>query len=171
MPILPPLPCSERRQMHQIIQTTHDKQHACRVMAILLCYEGCTLKKIHQLTGAARSTLGRWLNWYHKGGLEALRSQRPGRPPALPSGHIIQVLQVLIQFSPQDLGYQRSRWSTELFAIEVNRLLGLNMAASTLRRWLPRKGIIWRRVAPTLRIKDPDYEFKVKQVKQSLADC
>lgn len=171
MPILPSLPRPERRRMHKIIQTTRDKQHARRVMAILLRYEGCTLKKIHKLTGAARSTLGRWLNWYHEGGLEALRSQRPGRPPSLPIRHIIRVLQVLIQFSPQDLGYQRSRWSTELFAIEINRLLGLNIAASTLRRWLPREGIVWRRVAPTLRIKDPDYDIKVEQVKQALAGC
>lgn len=125
-------------------------------------------RKIHKLTGAARSTLGRWLNWYNEGGIEALRSQRPRQPPTLPIKQIIQLLQVLIQFSPQDLGYQRSRWSTELFAIEVNRLLGLNIAASTLRRWLPREGIVWRRVAPTLRIKDPDYELKVEQVKQAL---
>ncbi|MCC4264663.1 IS630 family transposase, partial [Oceanimonas baumannii] len=59
MTILPSLPRSERCRMHKIIQTTRDKQHARRVMAILLRYEGYTLKKIHQLTGAARSTLGR----------------------------------------------------------------------------------------------------------------
>lgn len=169
MPILPPLPRPERRRMHKIIQTTPDKQHARRVMAVLLRHERYTLEKIQELTGAARSTLGRWLNWYQDGGLDALRSLPAGRPPALPTRQIIMLLQMLIQMSPQDLGYQRSRWSTELFAIEINRLLGLNIAASTLRRWLPREGIVWRRVAPTLRIKDPDYDSKVAQIREALA--
>ena len=65
-----------------------------------------------------------------------------------------------MQFSPQDFGYQRSRWCTELLAIKINRLTGLNVAASTLRRWLPRMGIVWRRPVPTLRIKDPAYRKK-----------
>lgn len=75
------------------------------------------------------------------------RCRQAGHPRFLSVPKIIMLLQMLIQMSPQDLGYQRSRWSTELFAIEINRLLGLDIAASTLRRWLPREGIVWRRVA------------------------
>ena len=76
-----------------------------------------------------------------------------------------------IQISPQDIGYQRSRWSTELMAIEINRIMGLNVHASTIRRWLPRMGIVWRRAAPTLHIRDPDRDAKLARIKQALERC
>ncbi|MFM7852381.1 MAG: winged helix-turn-helix domain-containing protein, partial [Flammeovirgaceae bacterium] len=84
---------------------------------------------------------------------------------------IVTLLVLLMQFSPQDFGYQRSRWCTELLAIKINRLMGLNMAASTLRRWLPRMGIVWRRPVPTLRIKDPAYQEKMANIDAALARC
>ncbi|PKQ72362.1 hypothetical protein CJP16_21515 [Aeromonas sobria] len=40
MPILPPLPRSQRRRIHKIIHATRDKGHARRLMAILLLHEG-----------------------------------------------------------------------------------------------------------------------------------
>ena len=61
MPILPPLPRPQRRRIHKIIHATRDKGHARRLMAILLLHEGRTITDVHHLTGAARSTIGRWL--------------------------------------------------------------------------------------------------------------
>ncbi|HHQ4590612.1 TPA: IS630 family transposase, partial [Aeromonas veronii] len=40
MPILPPLPRPQRRRIHKIIHATRDKEHARRLMAILLLHEG-----------------------------------------------------------------------------------------------------------------------------------
>ena len=147
MPILPPLPRPQRRRIHKIIHATRDKGHARRLMAILLLHEGRTITDVHHLTGAARSTIGRWLRWYRDEGIDALEALPAGRAPVLPIAKIVTLLVLLMQFSPQDFGYQRSRWCTELLAIKINQLTGLNVAASTLRRWLPRMGIVWRRPA------------------------
>ena len=100
---------------------------------------------------ARPSVVGFW--WYRDEGIDALEALPAGRAPVLPIAKIVTLLVLLMQFSPQDFGYQRSRWCTELLAIKINRLTGLNVAASTLRRWLPRMGIVWRRPVPTLRIK------------------
>jgi transposase len=140
-------------------------------MAILLLHEGRTITDVHHLTGAARSTIGRWLRWYRDEGVGALEALPAGRAPVLPVAKIVTLLVLLMQFSPQDFGYQRSRWCTELLAIKINRLTGLNMAASTLRRWLPRMGIVWRRPVPTLRIKDPAYQEKMADIDAALARC
>ncbi len=78
---------------------------------------------------------------------------------------------LLMQFSPQDSGYQRSRLCTEPLAIKINRLAGLNMAAYTLGRWLPRMGIVWRRPMPTLRIKDPAYQATMANIEAALIRC
>ena len=47
---------------------------ARRLMAILLLHEGRTVCDVHLATGAARSTIGRWLGWYQDSGLEGLKS-------------------------------------------------------------------------------------------------
>ncbi|MGL1088834.1 IS630 family transposase, partial [Vibrio vulnificus] len=49
---------------------------------------------------------------------------------------IAAVLTVLLVLNPHNLGYQHLRWSAELMAIEVNRIFGLNVHLSTIRRWL-----------------------------------
>ncbi|WP_223932378.1 winged helix-turn-helix domain-containing protein, partial [Aeromonas caviae] len=94
-----------------------------------------------------------------------------GRKPVLPFAHISGLLQLLIQLSPQELGYQRSRWSTELMALELKRSWRLTLHASTIRRWLPRLGIVWRRAAPTLHIRDPHKERKMAAINEALGRC
>ena len=84
MPILPPLPRPQRRRIHKIIHATRDKGHARRLMAILLLHEGRTITDVHHLTGAARSTIGRWLRWYRDEGVGALEALPAGRAPILP---------------------------------------------------------------------------------------
>jgi hypothetical protein len=82
--------------------------------------EGRTITDVPQLTGAARSTIGRWLLWYRDEGVDALETLPAGRTPVLPVAKIVTLLVLLMQFSPQDFGYQRSRWCTELLAIKIN---------------------------------------------------
>ncbi len=79
MPILPPLPRPQRRRIHKIIHATRDKGHARRLMAILLLHEGCTITDVHHITGAAHSTIGRWLRWYRDEGVGALEALPAGR--------------------------------------------------------------------------------------------
>jgi cell division inhibitor SulA len=43
--------------------------------------------------------------------------------------------------------------------------------ASTIRRWLPAAGLVWRRAAPTLRIRDPHKEEKMAAIHEALAKC
>ncbi|TEY70125.1 helix-turn-helix domain-containing protein, partial [Aeromonas veronii] len=81
MPILPPLPRPQRRRIHKFIHATRDKGHARRLMAILLLHEGRTITDVHHLTGAARSTIGRWLRWYRDEGVGALEALPAGRAP------------------------------------------------------------------------------------------
>ncbi|MNQ76341.1 hypothetical protein D3C85_911760 [compost metagenome] len=133
MPIMPPLPRPQRRHIHKIIHATRDKGHARRLML----HEGRSIADVHHLFVAARSTIGRWLRWYRDEGIDALEALPAGGAPALPIAKLVSLLVLLMQFSPQDVGYQHSRWCTELLAIKINKLMGLNVAASTLRRWLP----------------------------------
>lgn len=108
----------------------------------------------------ARSSVGRWINWFILYGIEGLHSLSAGRSRRRPFEAICALLRELMKLTHGDFGYQRSRWSTELLTIKINELTGCRIHAGTLRRKLPAAGIVWRRAAPTLRIRDPYKEEK-----------
>lgn len=162
---------AERRRIAKKMHKTKDKDHCRRLNAILLLSQGHSVTTVSKLLAAARSSIGRWVNWYTDCGIEGLESSTRGRTATLPFLQIAAVLTTLLTLNPQSLGYQRSRWSSELMAIEINRIFELNVHSSTIRRWLPKLGIVWRRAAPTLHIKDPDKEAKLARIKQALEQC
>ncbi len=124
---------------------------------------------VHQLTAAARSSIQRWLGWYQECGITGLESKQHGRFCSLPYQQIRLILELLIQFSPEDFGYQRSRWSSELFASLIQRMCPeLKIASSTIRRWLPKIGIVWRRAAPIFHIRDPHRDEKIALINNAL---
>ncbi|HHX7465777.1 TPA: IS630-like element ISEc33 family transposase, partial [Klebsiella pneumoniae] len=94
-----------------------------------------------------------------------------GRSRRWPFEHICTLLRELIKHSPGDFGYQRSRWSTELLAIKINEITGCQLHAATVRRWLPSAGLVWRRAAPTLRIRDPHKDEKMAVIHKALDEC
>ncbi|WP_256221696.1 IS630 family transposase [Salmonella enterica] len=169
MPIIAPIPRDERRLMRKEAQQTHDKNHARRLIAMLMLHQGMTVTDVARLLCAARSSVGRWINWFTLHGVEGLKSLRPGRAPRWPVADILQLLPLLVQRSPKDFGWLRSRWSTELLALVINRLFDVTLHRSTLHRYLRQADMVWRRAAPTLKIKDPHYEEKRLVIDQALA--
>lgn len=169
MTIIAAIPDEERQLMRKEAQQTHDKNHARRLIAMLMLHQGMTVTDVARLLCAARSSVGRWINWFTLHGVEGLKSLRPGRAPRWPVADILQLLPLLVQRSPKDFGWLRSRWSTELLALVINRLFDVTLHRSTLHRYLRQADMVWRRAAPTLKIKDPHYEEKRLVIDQALA--
>lgn len=169
MPIIAAIPDEERQLMRKEAQQTHDKNHARRLIAMLMLHQGMTVTDVARLLCAARSSVGRWINWFTLHGVEGLKSLRPGRAPRWPVADILQLLPLLVQRSLKDFGWLRSRWSTELLALVINRLFDVTLHRSTLHRYLRQADMVWRRAAPTLKIKDPHYEEKRLVIDQALA--
>lgn len=169
MPIIAAIPDEERQLMRKEAQQTHDKNHARRLIAMLMLHQGMTVTDVARLLCAARSSVGRWINWFTLHGVEGLKSLRPGRAPRWPVADILQLLPLLVQRSPKDFGWLRSRWSTELLALVINRLFDVTLHRSTLHRYLRQADMVWRRAVPTLKIKDPHYEEKRLVIDQALA--
>ncbi|HAB3224344.1 TPA_asm: IS630 family transposase [Salmonella enterica subsp. enterica serovar Enteritidis] len=169
MPIIAAIPDEERQLMRKEAQQTYDKNHARRLIAMLMLHQGMTVTAVARLLCAARSSVGRWINWFTLHGVEGLKSLRPGRAPRWPVADILQLLPLLVQRSPKDFGWLRSRWSTELLVLVINRLFDVTLHRSTLHRYLRQADMVWRRAAPTLKIKDPHYEEKRLVIDQALA--
>ncbi|PRD16947.1 IS630 family transposase [Pantoea coffeiphila] len=171
MPIIAPIPRSERRLMQKTIHKTPDKNHARRLIAMLMLHRGECVSHVARTLCCARSSVGRWINWFTLYGVEGLKSLPPGRGRRWPFEQICALLKRLVERSPGDFGYQRSRWSTELLAIKINQITGSDLHPSTVRRWLPAVGLVWRRAAPTLRIRDPNRAEKMAAINAALSRC
>lgn len=171
MPIIAPIPRSERRLMQKAIHQTRDKNHARRLTAMLMLHQGDRVSDVARTLCCARSSVGCCINWFMLSGVEGLKSLPAGRARRWPFEHICTLLRELIKRSPGDFGYQRSRWSTELLAIKIKEITGCQLHAGTVRRWLPTAGLVWRRATPTLRIHDPHKEEKMAAISTALTKC
>ncbi|KGP41757.1 DDE endonuclease [Morganella morganii] len=171
MAIIALIPRNERRLIQKIVQQTRDKNHACRLTAMLMLHRGYTVTEVSRILCCTRSSVGRWINWFTLYGIEGLHSLSAGRSRRWPFEAICALLRELIKLTPRDFGYQRLRWNTELLAIKINELIGYSIHAGTLRRWLPAAGIVCRRAAPTLRIRDPHKKEKTAAINEALGQC
>ena len=115
-------------------------------------------------------TVDRWSTWYEVGGVDGLKTKGVGRPRRQPKSLICGVLKILLDYTPRTFGYQRSRWSSELFSLLLNKLCKVKVHSSTIRKWLPEIGIVWRRAAPTLYIQDPEKDTKLAAIREALAN-
>ena len=171
MPSIAPIPRDERRLMQKAIHKTRDKNYARRLTAMLMLHRGDSVSSVARTLCCARSSIGHWINWFTLSGAEGLQSLPSGRSRRLPFEHIFTLLRELIKHTPGDFGYQLPRWSTELLALKINEITGCTLHAGTVRRWLPLAGLVWRRAAPTLRIRDPHKDEKMAAIHKALSEC
>ncbi len=109
MPIIAVTPDEERQLMRKETQQTHDKNHVRQLVAMLMLHQGMTVTDVARLLCAARSSVGKWINWFTLHGAEGLKSLRPGRALHWPVADILHILLLLVQRSPKDFGWLRSR--------------------------------------------------------------
>ena len=74
-----------------------------------------------ELIAAARSSIYRWLGWFEIDDVNGLRSLSLGPPVTTVTEEVIELLQDLMESTPREHGYLRTRWSSELLAKEIHR--------------------------------------------------
>jgi hypothetical protein len=84
---------------------------------VLLVLQGKTRVEVAATLQAVRSSVNHLFSWYGVSGLDGLKCQRTEWPQQIPEAFKISVLKLLIKHRPKNIGYQRSRWITELLNI------------------------------------------------------
>ncbi|HHY7358298.1 TPA: helix-turn-helix domain-containing protein, partial [Escherichia coli] len=102
MPIIAPIPRTQRRLMQETIHKTKDKNHARRLTAMLMLHRGDTVSYVARTLCCARSSIGRWINWFTLSCVEGLKSLPSGRGRRWPFEHICALLRELVKHSPGD---------------------------------------------------------------------
>jgi len=75
----------------------------------------------------------------------------------------------VLQYSPRDFGFLRSRWCCGVVALLLVEVHHLQVSPETVRRWLHREQLVWRRPRPVVGPSDPERAVKLRALRQLLA--
>ena len=162
---------AQGRRLERQVHKSRDALLVRRILAVLYLADGQSVSAVARRLAAARSSVGRWRALWQSYGEAGLAPCRGGRPVRTMTAPVLTALRKLVDTSPRQLGYLRSRWSTELLAQAVNQRLDTAIHASTVRRWLLRLGFGYRRACPTLHKRDPHKDKKLAAINRALRRC
>ena len=160
-----------RRRLERVVHKSRDKDYARRALALLHLWEseGNVAEAAHRVR-AARSSVYRWESSYETYGEEGIRPQSRGRVDWKATDEVLSVLETIVGEDPGELGYLRSRWSSELLALELAQRSGVVVHATTVRRWLRRLQYGYRRARPTLHRRDPRKAERLQAIEAALCE-
>lgn len=113
---------AETRRLKKVVHKTRDKDLCRQANVVLLVLKGETKSQVARVLQAGRSSVNRWVNWYEVAWVDGLKTKGVGWLVSQPKAFICSVLKLLLKYVARTLGYQRSRWSCELFALLLYKL-------------------------------------------------
>jgi transposase len=79
------------------------------------------------------------------------------------------VAEWVLKYSPRDFGFIRSRWCCQVMVLVLLETYELRVSQETVRRWLHKEQVVWRRPRPIVGPCDPQREAKLQALRQLLA--
>jgi transposase len=168
---IPKLKRPVRRRLQKIAQFSREADYQRRAQAILLLHAGYTRTEVSEILCASRTSIRKWVKFFNKFGESGLVPEQKGRQAYTVNKVICSRLLELVQEQPKEFGWFASRWSSELLARQINEELNTAIHSSTIRRLLPKLGVMWNRASPTLCIQDREKDWKMKEINNALASA
>ena len=143
---------AQRRRIERRLRKTRDQIEATRCRILLLLDADHSVKTIVERIACARATVYRTVYRFEELGEAGLIDQRfqPGARKVTPD--LMNYLLSLLELSPRSLGWQRSTWTLELMARQVEERMKVRLSASHIRNLLLWLGCRRGRPRPGLRI-------------------
>lgn len=105
-----------------MVQKSRDSEYVRRCAGVLTLYEtGNNVSETARRCHAGRAAVRTWRRLYETAGEAGLQPRVRGREDWKATASILQQLDDLVGTEPVDLGYLRSRWSSESLALELRR--------------------------------------------------
>ena len=137
----------ERQRLKKIVQRGRERDHARHAEAMLALWEpGGNVSETARRCHASRNSVRLWEARFEAHGEAGLVPRSRGREAWKASAQALEKLADLVRNEPLQHGDVRSRWSSELLAVELARGGVVEVHATTVRRWLSRLQIVYRRV-------------------------
>ena len=152
MNIAPELYRAQRRRIERRIRKTRDHIEATRCRILLLLDAGHSVKTVVERIECARATVYRTVYRFEELGEAGLIDQRFHPEARKVTPELMNYLLSLLELSPRSLGWQRSTWTLELMARQVEERMKVRLSASHIRNLLLWLGCRRGRPRPGLRI-------------------
>lgn len=160
-----------RRRLMRVSQRHSDGNYRRRAMAMLQLYDGHALSHVARMLRASRTSILTWRARYQQFGEAGLVPERRGRKEETVSEAVCAKVLALVEERTSKYGYLRSRWTSQMLAEQIQEQLSVEIHASTIRRLLPKLGVVWNRARPTLHIRDPKKAARMKAIDKALASA
>ena len=146
-----------------------DPEVRFRSHILLLLADGHTWATVCALLFCSSRTIDRWVKRFRDEGIEAVAGHKSGRPFRLTADWIAVAVEWVTKRTPRDFGFLRSRWCCEAVAILMLELHQVQVSRETVRRWLQRGQLVYRRPRPVVGPVDPDRQAKLDALRALLA--
>ena len=134
-----------RRALSRRAQKTRDADLCKRYLIVVLLAEGQTSVAIEQHLKVARAHVSRTAWKYFAEGDAGLQDRREENGNRKVDENFLEELQHLLTLAPTDCGWERSSWSRELLAREMDKRTGVRVSRSTVGICLKILGARWGR--------------------------
>ncbi len=133
------------------MQNTRDARLRLRLNIVLLYAEGRGTRAIAATLGCSTSTAIRTAHRFLADGEAGLVDRRCDNGERKVDDDSLAALVELVGTTPQDHGWERSTWSTELLSLTLGERTGTAFSPSTVRRMLHALGARWGSPRPVVR--------------------
>src|SRR5262249_13894889 len=142
------LTTKQHDELLTIYRKDPDPELRFRAHIILLLGAGHAWDTIEGVLFCSSRTVDRWLKRFRAEGVAGLTGRKRGRPFRLGLGWLAVLVAGVPTKPPGDLGFLRSRWSCALLALLLREGEGAPASRETVRRWLHRGQLVYRRPRP-----------------------
>ena len=117
-------------------------------LRLIACWDR---KRDHKIRGIARdlemaySTVRDWLVRMHGQGLKGRFNRKPKGWRSGFQPRILRAVRGWVKRSPQKHGFESGSWQLDMIIEMIRREFGTDVKTRTLRRWLRRIGLSWRK--------------------------
>jgi putative transposase len=157
---------SQKRKLRSIIRRSRCSIVCGRARALLAMSWCATMCAAAQHAGVARSMAYKTRRTFLDGGIDAICFVAGGRDRYKVTAKFLRRLDELVNMEPSQLGWVRSRWSSELLASQLEADTGVRVHSSYLRRLLLHHGYRYRRPKPYIRRLDPRKAEKLRVIQR-----
>lgn len=158
----------ERQALLEQYRKGANERVRLRAHILLLLADGYSWAMIVGVLYCSTRTIARWKHRVEEEGIAAALGTPP-TPSRLGSWWSEVVVAWVLQSSPRDFGLLRSRWSCQVLVLVLLETYELRVSQETVRRWLQKEQIVWRRPCPVVGPSDPQKEAKLQALRQLLA--
>jgi putative transposase len=162
------LTTKQHDELLNIYRKDPDPELRFRAHIILLLAAGPAWDTIEAMLFCSSRTVDRWLKRFQAEGVEGLTGRKRGRPFRFGLGWVAVLVSWVTTKTPRDFGFLRSRWSCAVLALLLRDRHGVTASRETVRRWLHRGTLVYRRPRPVLKPDEEERQAKLAELRKLL---